>query len=479
MAMFPFVGASYTARSKNFDAQRCVNLFPALQESGTSKSVAALYGTPGLLLWLALAGVAGYGVRGMLRFNVSIGIIVVGDIVYKVTPTGEFTSIGSISLASTPISMASNGIVIMLVTGGTDGYFIDPVAGTVTQITDEDFVGGGKVEFIDGYFLWNKINTGQFQITNIYGTDIDSLDFATAEGAPDNLTSLIVDHREAWLLGETTTEVYFNSGNPDFPFERIQGAFIENGCVATNSVAKMDNSVFWLSADERGQGMVMRAVGYTPQRVSTHALEYSIGQMETISDAVAYTYQQEGHSFYVLTFPSANQTWVFDASTNLWHERAWRDPSLNVLKRHRSNCQMQFAGHTLVGDFENGNVYVLDMDTYTDNGDPIARIRSCPHLSIEYKWQFFSALQIDMQTGVGLTDGQGSDPQAVLQWSDDGGYVWSNEHWASIGRIGERRTRVRWRRLGKSRDRVFKLTITDPIPVVIIGASADFTVGKS
>lgn len=476
MASFPFVGASSAARSKNFDAQRCVNLFPVIQESGSSKSVAALYGTPGLLLWVALG--AGT-VRGMLRFNPLIGIIVVGGTVYKVTPNGVFTNIGSIVAGTGQISMASNGSVIMMVTGGPDGYFVDPVAGTTTVITDTDFVGGNKVGFLDGYFVWNKLNTGQFQITNVYGTSIDGLDFATAEGAPDNLLSLIVDHREVWLFGETTTEVFFNSGNQDFPIERIQGAFLEHGCVAPDSVAKMDNSVFWLSADERGQGMVMRAVGYAPQRVSTHALEYAIGQMSTISDAVAYTYQQEGHNFYVLSFPTENQTWVFDASNDLWHERAWRDPSNNVLKRHRSNCQMQFGGYTLVGDFENGNVYILDMDTFTDNGDPIARIRTCPHISKDYKWQFFNALQIDMQTGVGLVTGQGSDPQAVLQWSDDGGYVYSIEHWARIGRIGERLTRVRWRRLGKSRDRVFKLTITDPIRVVIVGASVDFVLGKS
>lgn len=476
MAQFPFVGASYATRSKNFDAQRCVNLFPSLGESGTSKSVAALYGTPGLRLWLAL----GTGtVRGMLRFNPLIGVIIRNDTVYKVTPAGVSTPIGSVLAGEGQVSMASNGIVIMVVTGGTDGYFIDPVAGTVTPIADSDFVGGDKVSFIDGYFLWNKLGTGQFQITSVYGTTIEGLDFATAEGAPDNLLSLIVDHREVWLFGETTTEVYFNSGNQDFPFDRIQGAFLEHGILASDSVAKMDNSVFWLAADERGQGMVMRAVGYQPQRVSTHALEFAISQMTTVTDAIAYTYQQEGHNFYVLTFPTANQTWVFDASTNLWHERAWRDPVTNVLKRHRSNCQMQFAGYTLVGDFENGNVYVMDMDTFTDNGDPIARIRTCPHINSDYKWQFFSALQIDMQTGVGLDTGQGSDPQAMLQWSDDGGYTFGTEFWKSFGRIGERRTRVRWRRLGKSRDRVFKLTITDPVRVAIIGASVEFTKGKT
>lgn len=477
MAQFAFVGASYTARSKTFDAQRCVNLYPEMSQSGPgpSKSVAALIGTPGLALWASLAG---GGVRGLLRFNATTAIAVCGTNVYRLATTGAATLLGVISAGDGPVSMASNGAVVMLVTGQF-GYFVDPAAGTVTPITDTDFLGADRVDYLDGYFVFNRPGTGRFQITQLLGTDIDGLDFATAEGSPDNLVSLIVDHRELWVFGESTTEVWFNSGNADFPLERIQGAFIEQGCAAKHSVAKMDNTVYWLTADDRGQGMVQRAQGYQPQRVSTHALEYAIAGYSRIDDAVASTYQQEGHSFYVLTFPTASKTWVYDASTNLWHERAWRNPADATLNRHRAQCHMAFAGENIVGDWEAGNLYRLDLDAYTDNGAFIPRVRSCHHLAADYKWQFFHALQIDMEPGVGLPVGQGSDPQAMLRWSDDGGFTWSHELWASIGKIGERRTRVRWRRLGKSRDRVFEVTITDPVKVVIVGASAEVSAGSA
>ena len=475
MAQFPFVGGSYLARSTAFDAERCVNLYPETG-SPTSKSVVMLLGTPGKRLWSTLAG---GNVRGLLRFSASIGLAVVGANVYKMTTAGVGTLLGTVDTLTTPVSMASNGTQVMLVTGPR-GYVLDPLAGTVVQITNPAFVGADTVQFEDGYFVFNKTGTGQFQITSLYGTDIDGLDFATAEGAPDLLLSLLVDHREIWLFGETSTEVFFNSGNVDFPFERINGAFIEQGCAAKFSPAKMDNTVYWLTADERGQGTVQRAQGYTPQRISTHALEYALGQMSRIDDAVAYTYQQEGHSFYVLNFPTAQKTWVYDAAVNLWHERAWRDPATGTLKQDRAICQMAFAGETIVGDWETGELYVLDLDYFTDNGDPIARIRSCPHISSsDYKQQFFASLQVDMQAGVGLSSGQGSDPKAVLQWSTDGGYSWSNELWASIGKIGERRARVKWRRLGRSRDRVFRVTITDPVRVAIIGASVQLSEGMS
>lgn len=472
---FPFIGGSNTARSKSFAAEVCINLYPEMGQP-TSKSPAMLVGTPGKRLW---ANVAGGNIRGMLRFNSTVALVACGAYLYVVTTGGVSTLVGSISGGTTPVSMASNGTQVMLVTGAT-GYIVDPIARTIVQITDPDFAGADTVQFIDGYFAFNKTNTGQFQITGLYDTSIDGLDFATAEGAPDLLLSLVVDHRELWLFGETSTEVYFNSGNVDFPFERINGAFIEQGCAAKFSPAKMDNTVYWLTSDERGHGTVQRAQGYSPQRISTHAVEYAISQMSIISDAVAYTYQQEGHSFYVLNFPTAQQTWAFDASTNLWHQRAWRDPATGDLKQDRAICQMAFAGETIVGDNANGNLYVLDLDTFTDNGDPIARVRSCAHLADpDYRYQFFGSLQVDMQAGVGLVSGQGSDPKAMLQWSDDGGYSWSNELWSSIGKVGERRARVKWRRLGRSRDRVFRVTITDPIRVIMIGASAQASLGTS
>lgn len=472
---FPFVGPSYSARVKNLDAQQCINLYPEMG-GPTSKNVAALIGTPGLQLWLTLAG---GGIRGTLRVTQALSVVVAGPNVYTVTTDGVATARGLVTPGTTPVSMASNGSVVMIVTGPT-GYALDLTTFALTQITSTAFQGADKVDFVDGYFVFNKPGTGQFQITQLYSTDIDDLDFATAEGSPDLLVSLIVDHREVWLFGENSTEVYFNSGNADFPFERIQGAFLEQGCAAKYSVAKMDNRVFWLSADDRGKGMVMSAAGYQPQRISDHALEYAIAQMSAITDAVAYTYQQEGHSFYVLNFPTANQTWVFDASTNQWHQRAYRDPATAALQRHRSNCQMAFIGENIVGDWENGNLYKMKLDYYTDNGAAIPRIRACPHLADpDYRYQIHDELRVDMRTGVGLSSGQGSDPKAMLQWSDDGGYTWSNELWASIGKIGEYQARVNWRRLGRSRDRVYKVTVTDPVPVAFIGATTRIRVGTS
>lgn len=474
---FPFVGPSYTARTRNLDAQSCINLYPEMA-GPTSKSVAALLSTPGLRAWASFEGGA---IRGVHAMSAQMAIVVAGARIYKVTTAGVSTYLGACDTGTKPVSIASNGSAICAIVTGPSGFLVNTLTNIVTPIVSDAFQGADVVVFLDGYFVFNRPGTGQFQISGLYDTTLDALDFATAEGSPDNVVSLIADHRELWLFGESTTEVFFNSGNVDFPFERINGAFIEQGCAATFSVAKMDNSVFWLTSDQRGNGMVMRAAGYQPQRVSTHALEYAIGQMGRIDDAVAYTYQQEGHAFYVLSFPSGNQTWVYDASTNMWHQRAWRNPADGSLNRHLSCFQMAFAGEVLVGDWRNGLVYALDLDALTDNGDQIARVRAAPHASNQdYRNMFFSAMQIDMEVGVGLNDPvQGQNPQAMLQWSDDGGYTWSNEFWVPMGRIGARRTRARWRRLGHSRDRVFRVTITDSVRVAIIGASVEYTVGRS
>jgi hypothetical protein len=288
------------------------------------------------------------------------------------------------------------------------------------------------------------------------------------------VVGLISDHRELWVFGTDSVEVWYDAGGADFPLQRIQGAFNEIGCVSASSIAKLDNGLFWLGTDARGQGIVYRANGYTGVRVSTHAIEYAIAQYGNISDAIAYTYQQEGHAFYVLTFPSGNATWVYDVSTQVWHERAGFDNG--DFMRHRSNCQCNFGGNIIVGDFENGNIYRFDLDVYADNGGIQKWLRSwraLPTGQNNLKRTAHHSLQLDCETGVGLNDGQGSDPQVMLRWSDDGGHTWSNEHWSPIGKIGAYGHRTFWRRLGmtlKLRDRVYELSGTDPNKIAIMGA---------
>lgn len=472
MQPLQLIGPAYLSRSRNFDASRLVNLYPEASGSGQSKNIAMLVGCPGLRTWAALAG---DGIRGSIAVSPTVSIVAAGQNIYRVNQDSTFNLIGTADALTTPVSMAWNGTVVMMVTG-PNGYVIDPAGLTIVPITDSAFTGADKVDYIDGYFVFNKPGTQEYQITQLLGTAIDPLDFASAEGSPDLLLSLLVDHSEIWLFGQETTEVHFDSGNADFPFQRIQGAFIQQGTVAKNSPARLANGVAWLSCNELGQGMVVLAVGYQPQRISTHALEFAIQNYSRIDDAIGFSFQQEGHQFYQLTFPTANATWVYDAITALWHERAYRNPADATMNRHRAQCVMNFANHLIVGDWQTPTLFVWDLDTYTDNGDPLPAIRQFPHqASPDNTYQFFHRLWVDLETGVGLNTGQGSDPQAMLTWSDDGGHVFpvANERWASMGKIGQYRRRVNFRRLGRSRDRVFRLTITDPVKRILIAAGAD------
>jgi hypothetical protein len=374
------------------------------------------------------------------------------------------------------VSIADNGTQIFLACN-PDGFIYNEVTNVFAKITDPDFPGAVTVGYLDGYFVFNEPNSQKVWVTELLdGSSVDPLDFASAEGSPDGLVAINVDHREAWLFGTDSIEVWYDAGLADFPLTRIQGAFNEIGCVAAFSIAKLDNALFWLGTDARGQGIVYRANGYTGVRVSTHAIEYAIAQYGNISDAVAYTYQQEGHAFYVLTFPTGNATWVYDVSTQAWHERAGWNTSLGQFTRHRSNCQCNFGGNTVVGEYENGNIYTLDLSVYADNGGIQKRLRSwraLPTGTNNLKRSAQHSLQLDCESGTGLVTGQGSDPEIMLRWSDDGGHTWSNEHLSKMGKIGEYYRRVFWRRLGmtlKLRDRVYEISQTDPVKAVIMGA---------
>ena len=447
-----------------------VNLFAeAIPAGNGGKEPGFLSRCPGLRL---LATVGSGPIRGLWVSN-GVAYVVSGSQFYSLSTSYTATLLGTVT-GTGPVSLADNGTQIFIAYNPLS-YIYNISTAVFAQITDVDFPGAGSVGYLDGYFVFNEPNTQKFWVTSLLdGASVDPLDFASAEGYPDDVVALIVDHREVYLFGNNSVEVWYDAGTPDFPLARVQGAFMEVGCEAAYSVAKLDNSVFWLGSDARGRGIVYRANGYTPARISTNAVEYAIQSYGNITDAIGYTYQQDGHPFYVLIFPSANATWVFDVSTQLWHERAAFQDGEFV--RHRSNCQMSFNDEIVVGDYEDGRVYAFDLEVYADDDQIQKWLRSWRALATgqnNLKRTAHHSLQLDAQTGVGLNSGQGSDPQVMLRWSDDAGHTWSNEHWKSMGAIGGYGYRTIWRRLGmteKIRDRVYEVSGTDPVKIAIMGA---------
>jgi hypothetical protein len=446
-------------------------MYPEVNESGNGKSgeVACLLGTPGLKKLLDLNSGAN---RGLYRATNGFLYAACGEKLYYINSKWDFIEIGELKTSSGHVDFADNGKTLVIV-DGPNGYWHTFSSTTTKQILSEGWLGSTTVNYIDGYFVFHDPDTGKFYCTGLNNIELNALEFAYASGSPDNIVSVLVNHREVWLFGEDSIEAWYNAGNADFPFARIQGGFLEVGCAAAFSVAKIGRTTFWLGRDKEGHGTVYAAQGFSHQRISTHAVALAIQSYDDISDAVAFTYQENDHQFYALNFPSANTTWVYDLSTNLWHERAYL--SNGKLQRHRASYH-QFAYNThVVADYENGNIYALDSETYTDNGAPIKRIRTAPHISTQGNGVIHKSFELDIETGKGTTDlGQGFNPVAILDYSDDGGHTWSNERWTELGKQGDYRQRAIWRMLGKAKNRVYRVSITDPVKVAIFGAEINF-----
>lgn len=461
----PFAIQAYQSRTLPLAAQRLVNMFAEKQPEDT-KSPAVLYSAHGLKVF----GTAGSGaIRGMIVMN-SILYIVSGTAFYSMNSSGTATLITGTIAGTGRVSMAENGTQLIIVNGTQE--YLYTVAGGLTTISDGDWAGAADtVCFLDNYFLFNDAGTrGRFFWSAAGdGSAYDALDFATAEAAPDDCIAVFADHRQLLLFGEHTVEFWSNTGDPDGPFTR-QPEVCEKGCGAKFSIAKCDNSVFWLADDLT----VRRMDGYTPLRISTHAIEYAIASYATTNDAYAFNYSSEGHDFYALIFPTAAKAWVYDASTGLWHERETWNTVTGAAGRWRVNAFANAYGKNLVGDFNaNGGIYELDLDTYTDNAATMQRIASSPHMHADRQDMFFHSFELDCESGVGLTTGQGSDPQVSLEWSNDGGRTWSNEYWMPLGKIGKYTTRVIWRRLGTGKQRAWRVKVADPVKFNVIEAHVE------
>ena len=488
MPDFGFIGPSYEAPSIYQDAQELINWFPEVDplKAPGSRGVVALYPTYGLTQQFQLTNGA---VRGMRTLSGGNWLIAVSsNLVYAINTSNVIKQIGTLTTTTGIVSITDN----VTTDNGLTAYIVDGpnrytwVASTNTfttlPSTDGPWKGATVCDVVDNYIVYNQPNTQNWAVTDLGVATSQTAYYGAKDGAPDNLVSIIVDHRQVYLLGEVTTEVWVDVGSTiagitAFPFQRISGTTMQHGLAAANSIARFSESFMFVAKDSRGQITIGMPQGYQFQRLSTHAVENSlVGNI--VSDAIAYTYRIEGHEFYVVTFPSADLTWVYDLTSSMWHKWLSVDNS-NVYHRHWSNCYAFFNNMNLVGDYQNGKIYSLDQSVYTDNGTKIRRLRRAPHLVTDLQRQYFDELQIQFQPGVGISTGQGNDPQAMLRWSNDGGSTWSNEHWTSIGKIGRYKNRAIWRRLGFSRDRIFEVVVSDPVKAVIVSANLKASIGDN
>jgi hypothetical protein len=495
----PFAVMSYRHRSLPVSAQRLINWFAEKQPPG-AKGDLVLLPTPGLDLFTT----AGAGpIRGMAEMG-GLLYVVSGRNVYKVTTSGTVTQVGSSDVidAGGPVTMAENGTQMLVVVPETGEGFV-VTSSTVTAVADADFPAASSVTFIDGYHVVTKKDSHQFFISAINdATSWDALDYASAEASPDNLVRAIRVGRELWLFGERSTEIWSNVGAADFPFLRVSGAFVERGCVARDSVATRLGTVFWLGEDR----VVYRSDGFQPVRISTHAIEQAIAGYSVITDARGSLYEQEGHIFYVLHFPTQGETWVYDLATQLWHER-----ESEGYGTWRCGVSLNWATGVVGGDSVNGRLYAINPTRADENGDQVIRVATGNCFHSEGKRVVYTRLAAEFETGVGNTlealeliaaqalvrVTQNDDVRitengdtritgiiplqipvsapVMLSVSDDGGRTWSSERWRNIGATGDYKTRVEWRRLGSAREMVFRLQLSDPTRTALIAVNIDAT----
>lgn len=448
-----FAVASNDGRSDMVDGASLVNLF-AETLPPDAKTKVALYGTPGQSLF---ATVAISPIKAMEQLD-GVLYVVTATGLYSITAAGVVTSIGSVVMAGDNVSIATNSIHIAFV-DGAKGYYYS-VSGGLHEFSGNGWYPANTVTSQDGYLIFNRAGTGQFFFTGILDTSLDPLDFATAEGAPDDTIGLLSDQSSLWLFGEKSIEIWYNDGVT--PWSRMHGAYIETGIGAVHSAVQMANSIFFVGDN----GIVFRTQGYSLVRVSTHAVEYQF-LCGDISGAYAYSYIDEGHHFYVLTIPAINRTCVYDSSTDLWHER-----SHSVHGRHNGKCYARFTNKHLIGNYNSGSIYKLSMSTYTDNNNPIIREATSPVIHANNNRATMWGFNLDVEDS-GLDTISGAAPKVSLQFSDDAGVSWSSPREKVFGTSTKKGRVVRWNSLGQFVHRKIKVKTSNSVPIVFGGAYAE------
>ncbi len=501
MATLPLTSGAYSSAAFIANAQRCINMFPEKNpEDTTPASPETHLMRPGLRP-LDMPSAQG---RGRCLYPATNGDLyaVVDTGVYYINPDLQWTFLGNmVNPGSTPVSMADNGQSAIVVDGSPTGNAIDlktnrpPTPASFTQIGDPNFLGSTRADLLDTFIILNKPGTNQWYCTTQGQIAFNALFIGVKTAWSDNILCVVAIEREVWIFGTQKSEVWYNAGGVPFPFQILTGVIIEQGCAAVYSVAKIDTNVYWLSQSPEGARMAMRGNSQNvAQRISNHGVEQEWLKYPRVDDAIGSVYQIEGHSFYRITFPTADKTWCFDEATKQWWEDNWLDGN-GVLHRARNTFTAYAYGKNLGLDWATGQLYHLDMN-YDLDGDtnPIPWIRSFPHVVSELHYVNHKEFTADIETGtdsgtgevdqflspwsLGFSAGFGPTtkverPMVNFRYSKDGGNNWSNGRPKRGISAGRYRSMMRWRGMGIARDMVFELSSTKQMSPALNGAFID------
>jgi len=474
----PILGEHFPSQSKVQSVQELVNFY--LEEDRSQNRFIA-YGTPGYTLWNDLNGSV---VRGCLEHK-GLGYVVMDNRLLLVTDKNTVSVLGTLSTSIGSVSIAATNNQIGICDGTS--FYLYNISGTTFSTPGDGDIPSAPVTVIsiDEYFIIPVPLTNRFQVSDLAdGTAWNSLSFASANARADNINTMVQVNTLVLALCDSSCEVFYDSGGETIPFDRAVAGSYDFGCIANRSPVVIDNICYWLSSNNNGLVGVVVSNGGLPNNISNRAMLQELSTYDSLSDAIGWSYQENGHTFYLLTFPSSQtvngqlvgDTWAYDLSTGTWGK--WQSTLTNAISppqqtRHVANCHMYLNGEHIIGDHISGKLYVMSPDAYTEAGEEIRRkIRTSHFVATDLKMSM-NNLVIETESGSGIDGiGQGSDPLLVLRHSKDRGRTWSSELSRKTGKLGEYDQRCTFNRIGSGRSITLEISCSDPIKWVILGATA-------
>jgi hypothetical protein len=504
MPVFPLALGSYTSRSKTLNRSRCVNLYPVIEESMTgmanktvspsidayynnsnrtqqrsgegNKSPVAFFTAPGYALF---ASVAGPSIRGMYyASSVERAFFVVRDTLYELFSSGKTSALGTLSSYTGDIMMECNDTQLFIaVRGTTEAYYVTFSTSTLTALSNVNYPGSEFLGYQDGYLF--TIWQGRLYWSGVLDvTAWDGLSILTPSFQADKLMAYCTVKEHIILLGTQTLEVYYEDGSS--PFSRLPFHSLQYGTRAPKTVLMIDEQVMFLTSAKNGSRYIVSASpesNFQIARVSSRTIENRINSFNTVEDAFSISYEEEGHLFYQITFPTEDVTLVYDPSTRQWHER--ESPTIDGLSvgRHTANCCISAWGYNLIGDYQSGSIYYFDSSIFTENGRQLSGYIDTVTNSDSEVYKHISSLQLVVSNGKAAATGQGSDPQFMLQVCKEN-EAFSPEIFSSSGAAGEGSTRTQWKGLGTAVSWVFRLRYAEPIAQEVISGIVEGDIGQ-
>lgn len=438
----PILNGIYTDTSGDYRTRYPRNMTPVPKQQGVSNGY--LRPSEGILPFTDVTGID----RGGINWNDEM-YRVTGDLFVKINANGTRNTLGSVGDNGKQVTMCYS-FDRLAIASDEKLYIYD--GESLQQVTDPDLGVVLDVIWIDGQFVTTD---GEFLVALEIGNPfaVNPFKYGSSEIDPDPIVAVQKIRNEVVAINRYTIEYFDNVGGGlnVFPFQRVNGAELQRGCVGTHANAPFSEALAFVGGALNEEIAVWVGRSGSTVKLSTRDIDEVINSYTSEELALINVEARRYSHHDLLYIHLPDQTLVYDAAASTaLGEQVWftLDSGLTDEKRYRAQNFVRCYDEWFSADPLQARIGTMTDLVGSHYGEKIAWSFGTSIMYNESNGAIFHEVKLIALTGRARL---GVDPTIYTRYTNDG-LTWSAPRGKKAGKQGETFKNVSWRKQGRMKE---------------------------